>query len=91
MGFSRDENAHDRPSIRRLRKMMAKHSGLGQTVEGTFTGIFHDGGHYGHLGEYKYEVVIEEVINLHVVYRVGVRADALPDQVRHSLCKQVSP
>ena len=85
-----DENGQDRPLMRRLHKLMMKHSGLGQTVEGTFVGSFHDGGHYGHQGVYKYDFVIEDVLNFHVAYRGGVSPEALPVQVRQSLCNQDS-
>jgi hypothetical protein len=62
------------------------HHGNG-TVNGVFTGVFHSGGSYGHLGAYRNKLSVESVSSLSLVDRLGLPPSKLSGESRNRVCQ----
>lgn len=56
------------------------------TLNGTFTGMFHVTGGYGHLAGYQYELLVTQVHNLKLVDRLGLPPETLHPASRAKVC-----
>jgi hypothetical protein len=56
------------------------------TLNGVFTGIFSGEGRYGHLGSYRYEMVIQDVRDVTLVDHLGAAPQRLPPTSASRVC-----
>jgi hypothetical protein len=67
-----------------LDRLFSKRAG---TANGIFTGVFHSGRHYGHLGSWSNELSVDSVRSLELIDRVGTAPKALGTESRSKVCQ----
>jgi hypothetical protein len=71
-------------SLRRLNRLLRNSNG---TVNGVFFGSLYSKGTYGHLGAYRYMLLLKRASNLKLVDRVGLPPQSLDQTSGSRVCK----
>jgi hypothetical protein len=59
----------------------------GITVNGIFTGIFRGPGQYGYLGASTYQIEVQEVRDVELIYHGPAEPERLPEEIKKKMCR----
>jgi hypothetical protein len=74
------------PGLKKLNDLIQEND-KGITVNGTFTGTFRGPGVYGLLGAFTYQIDVQEVREIEVIYSAGPDPEDLPKEIRKKTCQ----
>jgi hypothetical protein len=78
-------NGEISPGVKNLNELLHE-AGPAITVNGTFTGIFRGPGQHGYLGASTYQIDVQEVRNVELIYRGPAEPERLPDEIKKKIC-----
>jgi len=78
-------NGEISPGVKNLNELLHE-AGPAITVNGTFTGIFRGPGQHGYLGASTYQIDVQEVRNVELVYRGPAEPERLPEEIKKKIC-----
>ena len=73
------------PGVRKLNELLHE-AGPAVTVNGIFTGIFRGPGQHGYLGASTYQIDVQEVRNVELIYRGPAEPERLPEEIKKKIC-----
>jgi hypothetical protein len=73
------------PGVKKLNELLHE-AGPGITVNGIFTGIFRGPGQYGYLGASTYQIDVQEIRDVELVYRGPAEPERLPEEIKKKVC-----
>ena len=73
------------PGVRKLNELLHE-GGPGVTVNAVFTGIFRGPGQYGYLGASTYQIDVQEVREVELIYRGPLAPERLPEEIKKKIC-----
>lgn len=74
------------PGLKKLNDLMQENE-KGITVNGIFTGTFLGPGVYGRLGAFTYQINVQEVRDIEVIYSAGPDPEDLPKEIQEKACQ----
>ncbi len=75
-------DSFEESSKKKYRKKLNENGEGGRTVNVTFVGKFLAQGHYGHMGGYSYNFVVEKVENAEIIYKYSPVFNSLPEEAK---------
>lgn len=73
------------PGLRKLNDLILENE-TGITVNGIFTGTFRGAGQYGRLGAYTYQIDVQEVSEIEMVFATGIDPEDLSREMQKKVC-----
>lgn len=74
------------PGLKKLNDLIQENE-KGITVNGVFTGTFRGPGVYGRLGAFTYQIEVQEVREIEVIYNAGPDPEDLPKEIKEKACR----
>jgi hypothetical protein len=74
------------PGLKKLNDLILEND-KGITVNGVFTGTFRGPGVYGRLGAFTYQIDVQEVSEIEVIYSAGPDPEDLPKEIQKRACQ----
>jgi hypothetical protein len=74
------------PGLKKLNDLIQENE-KGIIVNGIFTGIFRGPGVYGFLGAFTYQIDVQEVRQIEVIYSGGPDPEDLPKEIQKKACQ----
>jgi hypothetical protein len=66
---------------------LIQENGKGVTVNGVFTGLFRGPGQYGRLGAFTYQLEVQEVREIELVFPTGPEPEDLSAEMKKKVCQ----
>jgi len=73
------------PGLKKLNDLILENE-KGITVNGIFTGTFRGAGQYGRLGAFTYQIDVQEVSEIELVYTTGIDPEDLSKEMMKKVC-----
>jgi hypothetical protein len=73
------------PGVKKLNELLHE-AGPAITVNGIFTGIFRGPGQHGYLGAFTYQIDLQEVRDVELIYRSPAEPERLPEEIKKKIC-----
>jgi len=74
------------PGLKKLNDLILENE-KGITLNGTFTGTFRGPGVYGRLGAFTYQIDVQEVREIEVIYSAGPDPEDMPKEIQKKACQ----
>jgi hypothetical protein len=74
------------PGLKKLNDLIQENQN-GLTVNGIFTGTFRGPSQYGRLGAYTYQIDVQEVREIELIYNAGPDPEDLPKEIQRKACQ----
>ena len=74
------------PGLKKLNDLILEND-KGITLNGIFTGTFRGPGVYGLLGAFTYQIDVQEVREIEVIYNAGPDPEDLPKEIQKKVCQ----
>jgi hypothetical protein len=74
------------PGLKKLNDLIQEND-KGITLNGIFTGTFRGPGVYGRLGAFTYQIDVQEVREIEVIYSAGPDPEDMPKEIQKKACQ----